>query len=165
MSIPIERRELQDGWVLTCRSKDGGDLRLSDLSVLRENLLVSILGGENVFHTSSGKEFIGSPRKKLPVTFDTELTDDEDEDDSVLDEIRDMILSSQDHGSWTVGMGGLKGVSNIMLRATTESSSSIHTCDNNLSPELSSSLATLFQRNATTTIRPPHVRQSQDFNR
>ena len=127
MSIPIERRELQDGWVLTCRSKDGGDLRLSDLSVLRENLLVSILGGENVFHTSSGKEFIGSPRKKLPATFDTDLTDDEDQDDSVLDEIRDMILSSQDHGSWAVGVGGLKGVSN-MLGATTESYFLIHTC-------------------------------------
>ena len=50
MSIPIEKRELQDGWVLTCRSKDGGDLLLSDVSVLRENLLLSVLGSENVFH-------------------------------------------------------------------------------------------------------------------
>ena len=31
MSIPVERRELADGWVLTCRGKDGGDLTLSDV--------------------------------------------------------------------------------------------------------------------------------------
>ncbi|KAL7542915.1 hypothetical protein ACHAXR_012357 [Thalassiosira sp. AJA248-18] len=108
MSIPIERRELQDGWVLTCRSKDGGDLRLSDLSVLRENLLLSVLGGENVFHPSSGKEFIGSPGKKSPVTVDSDLTDDEEEEESVIDDIREMILSSQAHGSWIAGVGDLK---------------------------------------------------------
>ena len=38
MSIPIEKRDLGDGWVLTCRGEDGGDLRLSDVSIKRENL-------------------------------------------------------------------------------------------------------------------------------
>src|SRR6056300_1910338 len=33
MSIPIERRELEGGWVLSCRGKQGGDLRLSDISM------------------------------------------------------------------------------------------------------------------------------------
>ena len=116
MSIPIERRPLQDGWVLTCRSKDGGDLRLSDLSVLRENLLLQVLGGENVFHPSnSSKEFIGSPGKKSPVTVDSDLTDEEkeEEEESVLDEIRELITSAQMHGSWMAGVGGLREVSYV----------------------------------------------------
>ena len=111
MSIPIERRELQDGWVLTCRSKDGGDLRLSDLSVLRENLLLSVLGSENVFQPSSGEDnYIGSPRKNTPVvSVGSDLTDDEEEE-SVLDEVRELILSAQTHGAWIAGVGGLKEV-------------------------------------------------------
>lgn len=120
MSIPIERLPLQDGWVLTCRSKDGGDLRLSDLSVLRENLLLQVLGGENnVFHASkSSKEFIGSPGKKSPVTVDSDLTDEDEEEESVLDEIRDLILSAQTHGSWMAGVGGLREVSCVGIGDT-----------------------------------------------
>jgi len=108
MSIPIERRELKDGWVLTCRSKDGGDLRLSDLSVLRENLLLSVLGSENVFHPLSGQaNYIGSPRKGPPVSVGSDL-DDEEEEESVIDEVNDLILSAQTHGAWIAGVGGLK---------------------------------------------------------
>jgi len=109
MSIPIERRELQDGWVLTCLSKDGGDLRLSDLSVLRENLLLSVLGSDNVFHPLSGEDnYIGSPRKKSSDSGSFYLTDDEEEEESVLDEVRELILSAQTHGAWIAGVGGLK---------------------------------------------------------
>lgn len=39
MSIPIEKRDLGDGWMLTCRGEDGGDLTLTDLVVKRENLV------------------------------------------------------------------------------------------------------------------------------
>ena len=38
MSIPVEKRDLADGWVLTCRGADGGDLKLTDLIIRRENL-------------------------------------------------------------------------------------------------------------------------------
>jgi hypothetical protein len=38
MSIPVEKRDLADGWVLTCRGADGGDLTLTDLTIKRENL-------------------------------------------------------------------------------------------------------------------------------
>jgi hypothetical protein len=38
MSIPVEKRDLADGWVLTCRGADGGDLKLTDLSIKKENL-------------------------------------------------------------------------------------------------------------------------------
>ena len=39
MSIPVEKRDLGDGWVLTCRGEDGGDLTLSDVNIKRENLI------------------------------------------------------------------------------------------------------------------------------
>ena len=107
MSIPIERRELQDGWVLTCRSKDGGDLRLNDLSVLRENLFLSVLGSDNVFHPLSGKDYIGSPRSS-PISVGSDLNDDNSQEESVLDEVRDLILSAQAHGHWIAGVGGLR---------------------------------------------------------
>lgn len=38
MSIPVEKRDLADGWVLTCRGADGGDLTLTDLNIRRDNL-------------------------------------------------------------------------------------------------------------------------------
>ena len=41
MSIPVEKRELGDGWTLTCRSADGGDLSLTELNikVYRSNIV------------------------------------------------------------------------------------------------------------------------------
>lgn len=48
MSIPIERREIGEGWVLTCRDMDGQDLRLSDVQVNQENLVCEVLGGDNI---------------------------------------------------------------------------------------------------------------------
>jgi hypothetical protein len=38
MSIPVEKRDLGDGWTLTCRGADGGDLTLTDLKLRTENL-------------------------------------------------------------------------------------------------------------------------------
>lgn len=110
MSIPIERVPLQDGWVLTCRSKDGGDLHLSDLSVLRENLHLSVLGSDNVFVPLSGQgdNYIGSPRSAASQSFD--LADEEEGDESVIDEVRELILSAQSHGAWVAGVGGLREV-------------------------------------------------------
>ena len=111
MSIPIERRELQDGWVLTCRSKDGGDLRLSDLSVLRENLLLSVLGSGNVFQPLSGQDvYIGSPKNSFPDSTSFDLSDGGEEKESVLHEVRELIESAQMHGAWNAGVGGLKEV-------------------------------------------------------
>ena len=40
MSIPIERRDIGEGWVLTCRGQNGDDLRLSDVSVEKKKLYV-----------------------------------------------------------------------------------------------------------------------------
>jgi len=112
MAIPIDKRPLQDGWVLTCRSKDGGDLRLSDVSVLRENLLLHVLGGDNVFQPLSGlsgkADYIGSPRSdNASISLCSDPSNDEEEE-SVLDEVRELILSAQSYGAWVAGVGGLK---------------------------------------------------------
>ena len=118
MSIPIEKRELQDGWVLTCRSKDGGDLRLSDLSVLRENMLLSVFGSDNVFHPLSGSyKYAGTQQKSISLSVSSDLTDDVEGEESVLDEVRQLILSAKMHGAWIAGVGGLK-----MVRSPTYSS-------------------------------------------
>lgn len=159
MSIPIERRELQDGWVLTCRSKDGGDLRLSDLSVLRENLLLSVLGSDNVLQPLSGQDnYIGSPRSGPIAGVGSDLTDDEEEE-SVLDEVRELILSAQTHGAWIAGVGGLNAVCvlvNDYLPNMTRKSHRQCLCPFE---------GILLRRSAETTHWPTHVRQAQDASR
>ncbi len=115
MSIPIERRELQDGWVLTCRGKDGGDLRLSDISVKRDNLVCKVVGSDNVFSAIRMKHkpsiISTSPKCMQSVTFESDTTESTDDAESVLDEIRELILSAQSHGCWDAGVGDLKEVS------------------------------------------------------
>jgi len=112
MSIPIERRELQDGWVLTCRGKDGGDLRLSDISVKRDNLVCKVVGSDNVFSAIRMKHkpqiITTSPKSMHSATFESDTTVSADDAESVLDEIRELILSAQSHGCWNAGVGDLK---------------------------------------------------------
>ena len=110
MSIPIEKRELQDGWVLTCRGNGGGDLRLSDINIERENLLCRVLGSDNVFKPL-GKD-IGLQNMVFPdLSSDTMSRDTDkasDDEECVLLEVREMIVSAQEHGCWVPGFGGLR---------------------------------------------------------
>ena len=88
MSIPIERRELEGGWVLTCRGKQGGDLRLSDISMDRENLLCYVLGSdENVL-----QPLANTLPRAAPVSLSTSFETDTDVsvDDSILEEVREL---------------------------------------------------------------------------
>jgi len=104
MSIPIERRELEGGWVLTCRGKQGGDLCLSDISMDRENVLCYVLGGdENVLQPLANT----LPRATLDTSFDTANTD-VSVDGSILDEVRELIVSAQQYNNWVVGVNGIK---------------------------------------------------------
>lgn len=106
MSIPIERRELEGGWVLTCRGKQGGDLCLSDISMDRENVLCYVLGGdENVLQPLANT----LPLARLDSSCDT--GGDCDNDDSILDEVRELLVSAQEHNNWVVGVNGIKHVS------------------------------------------------------
>ena len=122
MSIPVEKRELMEGWVLTCRGEDGGDLTLSDVKVQRENLVCQILGGDALFFPMFGGQDgldIGSSSETVAhrsplsspshVSFlgSGSVSGGVVEESSVLDHIRDLLLQAQTHGCWKQGVGGI----------------------------------------------------------
>jgi hypothetical protein len=112
MSIPVEKRDLggdMTGWMLTCRGEDGGDLTLSDVSIRRENLICQVMGGDSIFFpmfgdddadagSVGGSSVAGAAPGEAPSGCVEE---------SVLDDIRDMLLQAQKHGCWKTGVGGL----------------------------------------------------------
>lgn len=118
MSIPVEQRDLVDNWVITCRSEDGGDLTLSGVSLKRENLTCHVMGGESVFF----QKLPGDEEETNCNEVEIVLSDDLDTsfsytpepseslepiEISVLDQIRDLILSARRHGCWNSGVGGV----------------------------------------------------------
>ena len=120
MSIPVEKRELMEGWVLTCRGEDGGDLTLSDVKVKRENLICQILGGDALFFpmfgggdsaesNSGGGETMSqhSPLSSAAHFPNIGRSVGVVEESSVLDHIRDLLLQAQSHGCWRQGVGGI----------------------------------------------------------
>ena len=113
MSIPVRRRELGDGWVLTCRGESGGDLTLSDVIIKRENLCCQVLGGETMFfpmfgHDNTDTESLGSA---LSSSVAHDVRDTEVEETSILDHIRDLLEQAHSEGYWQVGIGGVEKVS------------------------------------------------------
>ena len=126
MSIPVERRELGDGWVLTCRGEDGSDLTLSDVKVKRENLVCQIMGGDTLFFPMFGEgdgndvamwdDFSPPP----PTLCDTATSHEEE---SILDHIRMLLLQAQSYGCWKSGVGGV-GEVRTAIRSLQRSKSS-----------------------------------------
>lgn len=112
LSIPVERRELGDGWVLSCHGEHGGDLTLSDVKVKRENLECEIMGGDALFLPMFGddngddKSATGSAASVTSVS-DCSASSNRVEEESILDHVREMILQAQRTGNWTVGIGGV----------------------------------------------------------
>ncbi|CAB9505879.1 expressed unknown protein [Seminavis robusta] len=110
LSIPVERRDLGDGWVLTCHGQDGGDLTLSDVKVKRENLVCQVMGGDALFLPIFGEDDAdlsvdASAATLVSASDNSESTDRVEE--SILDHIREMILQAKRHGAWRVGIGGV----------------------------------------------------------
>jgi hypothetical protein len=102
MSIPIDRREVGDGWVLTCRGRNGKDLTLSNVSIKQENLLCKVFGGHNI---------IGLDEAMLcrEQSMDTLMTDnvfsidkDGNIEISILDHVAELIRNAQKHGCWNI---------------------------------------------------------------
>ena len=98
LSIPVERRELGDGWVLTCHGQNGGDLTLSDVKIKRKNIVCQVLGGDSLFLPlfdaidDTDKSVAGSVGS---LTSAGGAPEDHEEiehmEQSILDHIKDMI--------------------------------------------------------------------------
>jgi hypothetical protein len=110
MSIPVERRDLRDGWVLTCRGEDGGDLTLSDVSIKRENLTCKVLGGDSIFFPMFGdieEEHSAIDSSSEPSSPNTPRQVLSGAETSILDQVRELLLTAQFHGCWQSGIGGV----------------------------------------------------------
>ena len=114
MSIPVEKRELGDGWVLSCHGADGGGITLTDVTIRRENLVCQIMGGDTLFPMFTDIE---SSRTFTP---DTVVTESDsacntilryENEESILDHIKVLILNAQKYGCWEEGFGGICQVS------------------------------------------------------
>lgn len=113
MSIPVERRELGDSWILSCRGESGGDLTLSDVIIKRENLSCQVLGGETMFFPMFGqhdKQGIDSPRTPLSLSFDHSAKDASRLETSILDHVRELLEQAHQEGCWELGVGGVEKV-------------------------------------------------------
>jgi hypothetical protein len=109
LSIPVERRDLGEGWVLTCHGQDGGDLTLSDLVMKRENLVCQVMGGDALFLPIFGEDDTDkSVAAAVSVAEGSHFSESTDlVEESILDHVREMILQAKRHGTWTVGIGGV----------------------------------------------------------
>lgn len=117
MSIPVERRELNDGWVLTCRGESGGDLTLSDVIIKRENLCCQVLGGETMFfpmlgHNHADTESLASGMSQSGAN--SVMHDSEVIESSILDHIREVLEHARSEGYWEDGAGGVEQVSRFI---------------------------------------------------
>jgi hypothetical protein len=106
LSIPVEKRELSDGWVLTCRSEDGGDLTLSNVNIKRENLVCQLMGGDTLFFPM----FTDDDTESLTGLSSLQNEGNGYVEESVLDQIRELILSAQSHGCWKPDCGSVDKV-------------------------------------------------------
>jgi hypothetical protein len=119
MSIPVEKRELGDGWILSCHGIDGGGLTLTDVTIRRDNLVCQIMGGDTLFfpmftdnnecvHNDSISVAFSTPTESLSTC--TTHVRYENEEESILDHIKVLILNAQKYGCWKVGFGGVSQV-------------------------------------------------------
>jgi hypothetical protein len=111
LSIPVEKRELGEGWVLSCHGEDGGDLTLSDVSIKRENLVCQIMGGDALFFPMFGNDDSDLTSVGSSVVHSPGHGSNGCDEESILDHIRDLLLSAQSNGCWKAGVGGIGQVS------------------------------------------------------
>lgn len=102
MSIPVERRDLGEGWVLTCHGEDGGGLTLSDVNIKRENLVCQVMGGDTLFFPTFASDSSCSDGD-----FPGQLDDIASKEDSIMDHIRVLIVNARKYGCWEAGVGGV----------------------------------------------------------
>lgn len=116
MSIPVEKRELGDGWVLTCHGSDGGGLTLTDVTIKRENLVCQIMGGDTLFFPmftenetmcrDTDNDVYPEPTESLS-SCNTSVRWDTGTEESILDHIKILVMNAQRSGCWRLGFGGV----------------------------------------------------------
>ncbi len=114
LSIPVERRDLGgelEGWILTCRGENGGDLTLSDVNIRRENLVCQVMGSESIFFPMFGDNEDATSVTDSIIPQEAYDPSAIYVEESILDEVRELILQAQRHGCWKVGVGGIGQVS------------------------------------------------------
>lgn len=104
------------GWVLTCRGENGGDLTLSDINIRRENLICQIMGGDTIFFPTFGSGNSNRTFASTSISAGGRVTRENVVEESILDEIREIILRAQREGCWKVGVGGIGQVRFRSLR-------------------------------------------------
>lgn len=105
MSIPIERRDIAEGWVITCRGRNGKDLSLSHVNIDKDHLLCKVFGGENVLLPVLDEQKVESSQSLSSlVKNESNLSSDADGniEVSILDHIGELIRNAQSHGCWNV---------------------------------------------------------------
>jgi hypothetical protein len=82
----------------------------------RENLLCYVLGSdENVLQPLANTLPRAAP-VCLSTSFETDIDDDDSCDYSILEEVRELIVSAQQYNNWVVGVNGIKDVSIMLLQ-------------------------------------------------
>ena len=114
MSIPVERRDLGEGWVITCHGPEGGDLTLTDVTIKRENLVCQILGGDTLFFPMFTED---EPNSSETLNTGENYQSPRNGEQSILEHIRDLIANAEQSGCWKMGLGGINQVrSKSLLR-------------------------------------------------
>jgi len=118
MSIPIHRREIGEGWVITCFGECGEDLRLSDVNIENENIKCEVMGCVDVLSAEIVDREIVEP---ISSTCTNELSLNPDDggnvevsifdhigEVSVLHHIGGLIRRAQESGTLGIGKAPVK---------------------------------------------------------
>ncbi len=109
MSIPVDQRDLGDNWVITCRSESGGDLKLSDICMKRENLVCRVMGSETIVLPMSHRDdHQFGDEVEIVLKEDSVRSGQCDElEMSIIHQIRELLERAQRYGCWQPGLGGV----------------------------------------------------------
>mmetsp|Transcript_6663 Transcript_6663/g.16239 ORF Transcript_6663/g.16239 Transcript_6663/m.16239 type:complete len:905 (+) Transcript_6663:2-2716(+) len=118
IAIPVEKRDLGEGWTLTCRGAGGGDLTLTELVIKRENLTCQVLGGDSLLFPAAAAtldELENVPTTELSNFLDSPLSQSMPqspitaiEETSILNVIKEIIINAQKDGCYNTGEGGVQ---------------------------------------------------------
>lgn len=104
MSIPIERREVGEGWVLTCRGRNDNDLTLSNVSIEKDNLFCRVFGSQVLGLDEI--DLIKKPSMSSVMKDSVFPGDDKGNIEvSILDHVAELIRNAQSHGCWNIDSG------------------------------------------------------------